>query len=588
MLLIYPGLFKSNTVYYHPIDLLMYDAQNKYIQYMEGAAQSKSLSEAVRSYQMRYGEHPPPGFDIWFDFAQKKSVTIIDEYDQIHHDLLPFRAMAPAKLREHTWEMVSNPWNEVSGISIRDGKASVQKNVLPTHRWMLEGVLKIIEKFSEHLPDMDLAFNLNDESRTALTYKNRQAIEEQAKKVDFKGKKAFSVGRANGWRDVPAEPTSETIFENWSFKNTFAEWAARTCPYDSAARRAVRPLFRSQLCLGCVADHDLGQFVSNWTLAADPCHQPDLMNLHGFFLSPAAFKATHELRPIFSQSKAPGFNDILYPSAWNYVEKVTYAPTNDSDGEQNIFPDPPFALKKDVLFWRGATSEGVSAGLGAWRGMTRQRVVHMANNLTTSEHDEMTLLLPDQRHSDRFTYVRIPGRSLQDLDLRSDIHIVDGIARCGGRDCDDQATELGLVKPEDFQSHWSYKYLIDLDGAGFSGRFLAFLRSRSLPFKAALFREWYDSRLVPWVHFVPLDLRLHGLWSTLAYFSGVRGTDTVGRRWNWAGHAREASLIAESGREWSQKVLRKEDMETYFFRLLLEWARLTDDNRDNLGFVMDT
>jgi hypothetical protein len=25
-------------------------------------------------------------------------------------------------------------------------------------------------------------------------------------------------------------------------------------------------------------------------------------------------------------------------------------------------------------------------------------------------------------------------------------------------------------------------------------------------------------------------------------------------------------------------------MEVYFFRLLLEWGRLTDDNRDNIGF----
>jgi hypothetical protein len=33
-------------------------------------------------------------------------------------------------------------------------------------------------------------------------------------------------------------------------------------------------------------------------------------------------------------------------------------------------------------------------------------------------------------------------------------------------------------------------------------------------------------------------------------------------------------------------VLRKEDMEIYFFRLLLEWGRLTDDRRDQIGFGM--
>ena len=121
---------------------------------------------------------------------------------------------------------------------------------------------------------------------------------------------------------------------------------------------------------------------------------------------------------------------------------------------------------------------------------------------------------------------------------------------------------------------------MDVDGAGFSGRFLPFLQSKSLPFKAALFREWYDSRITAWKHFVPIDLRLHGLWSTLGYFGGGWGDSSEDKG------LREAEKIAEGGREWAGKVLRKEDMEIYFFRLLLEWGRLTDDRRDEIGFEM--
>lgn len=51
-------------------------------------------------------------------------------------------------------------------------------------------------------------------------------------------------------------------------------------------------------------------------------------------------------------------------------------------------------------------------------------------------------------------------------------------------------------------------------------------------------------------------------------------------------HHDEGERIAEQGREWAQKVLRKEDMEIYFFRLLLEWGRLTDDDRDTIGFMI--
>jgi hypothetical protein len=183
----------------------------------------------------------------------------------------------------------------------------------------------------------------------------------------------------------------------------------------------------------------------------------------------------------------------------------------------------------------------------------------------------------------------IPGNQVSNLGLDTDIAIVNHIARCGGvglHDCTDQANEFNLVPASDFQSHWSYRYLFDLDGAGFSGRFLPFLQSRSLPFKTALFREWYDSRITAWKHFVPIDGRLHAVYSTLAYFAGVNGKLPNGKAIVWQGHEKEGEKIAEEGRKWAAKVLRKEDMEIYFFRLLLEWGRLTDDRREELGFEM--
>ena len=221
--------------------------------------------------------------------------------------------------------------------------------------------------------------------------------------------------------------------------------------------------------------------------------------------------------------------------------------------------------------------------------MTRQRLVHLANNVTSHPHDQLPILLPDA--SGKYTYKMIPGPSIRGLGLNTDIRVVDHIARCGGvglHDCSDQEHEFepSYIKPSDFQAHWKYKYLFDLDGAGFSGRFLPFLQSRSLPFKTALFREWYDSRITAWKHFVPQDSRLQGFWSTFAYFAGVNGVLPNGRKVVWDGHQKEAEEIAEEGRKWGAKVLRKEDMEVYFFRLLLEWGRITDDNRDDLGFEL--
>jgi hypothetical protein len=47
-----------------------------------------------------------------------------------------------------------------------------------------------------------------------------------------------------------------------------------------------------------------------------------------------------------------------------------------------------------------------------------------------------------------------------------------------------------------------------------------------------------------------------------------------------------AKKIAEQGRDWTRKALRKEDMQIYMFRLLLEWGRITHDEREHLGFIM--
>ncbi|KIW83920.1 hypothetical protein Z517_03166 [Fonsecaea pedrosoi CBS 271.37] len=587
---IFPAWLKKDYVHFHPIDMLMYDATLHHNKYLESVGSTSSLAEAVAGYKQRYNRNPPPGFDTWFEYAKNRSVLIVDEYDQIYHDLLPFRAILPVDLRSQTWKMVSNPWNEISGITIRDGEAKVQENVLPTHRWMLEGVAVLINSFARYLPDMDLAFNLNDESRVAVPYEQLRYFQEQGRAQDKSGNSSWSADRASGWLPVPEKEYTETIFRDNSWRNSFHSFGSVSCPPSSLARASPHLASQSHLCGSCVTPHSLGQFVGNWSDAADVCHQPDLARLHGFYLSPAAFKTSYQLMPVFSQSKPHGYSDILYPSAWNYMDKAIYAPsepkgTPGEEGYHPGFPDPPFGEKENVLFWRGATSEGVSSNSGAWRGMTRQRFVHMANNLTNHPHDAATVLLPSPADHSKYQYQTIRGGDVKKLGLKTDIAIVDFIARCGGKDCTDQEREFNLVRPTDFQAHWRYRFLFDLDGAGFSGRFLPFLHSRSLPFKTALFREWYDSRLTAWLHFVPQDLRLHGVWSTLAYFGGVNGTMFGHKIW-WKPHVKEAEMIAEAGREWASKVLRKEDMEAYFFRLLLEWARLTDDNRDELGFVV--
>ncbi|EON64250.1 hypothetical protein W97_03481 [Coniosporium apollinis CBS 100218] len=565
----------SGRVNFHPIDLLIYEGKVQHTAWLSQASASNSFFTASRKYKQRYHQPPPPNFNKWYEYASSRSAVVTDDFDNVYDDLLPFWSLSPSEIRRYTWDILSQSNNGVGGISIRDGKVDVLPGTPGTHRWMLDGAIRIIENFVEWLPDMDLALNLNDEPRVAVPYRDIEKMRRKGRQPRLVGANKitkFSDNRAGGWAPVTEEQFPDTNFEMLSFQRTFYEYGSVGCPPSSPARRQ-RLWDTSQLCMTCTYPHSLGQFVSNWTLSGDVCHQPDLADLHGLYLSPAAFQGSHKLFPIFSQSKAGGFNDIRFPSPWNYMDKVAYAPNE-------VYPDPSFRDKKVSLFWRGVTSEGVSPGTGVWKGMSRQRLVHLASNPTAPQH----VLLPVSEGAKQFAYTPVAPSELKKL-LSTDVHFVDPIVRCGGRDCADQAAEFGFGDKVDFQEHWGYKFLFDADGAGFSGRFLPFLQSRSLPFKSALFREWWEGRLTPWLHFVPVDLRMHGLWSTLAYFAGVDGL-VGGRKVKWEPKGREAEMIAEEGREWAGKVLRKEDMEIYFFRLLLEWGRLTDDRRDELGMYI--
>ncbi|KAJ9245939.1 CAZyme family GT90 [Paecilomyces variotii] len=565
---------QRNRAMLHPIDLLIFDGRNHHEKFLSQARVSNNLQEAVIEYRHRYKQHPPPGFDRWYHYATSRSSLVIEDFDQIHQDLLPFRALSSQRLRELTHQVATNPFNDVGAIIIRNGTARVQEGIKPTHAWMVEGAAKIIEPFSEYLPDMDLVFNLNDEPRIAVPYDTITRMRDAGRSVEAPPEdqvlNGWSIDRSDGWAPVePADQTQETPFvdRSWS-DDVFDDPVSLVCPSSSKARRD-RVWDRRNICLSCIRPHSLGQFVSDWDRAADICHQPDLAYLHGFFLSAASLKVSQELLPVFSQSSVRGFNDILFPSPWNYVDKVKYQPSEDH-------PDVPYLDKENTLFWIGATSEGVGLG-GRWQGMARQRFTHLINNNTLNK---VSVMLPAAKQG-TYNYKILDGRAPQQkLGLNASVHIAERIVRCG--DCDTQAEEFHTVDKVDFQEHWRYRYLFDLDGAAFSGRFLPFLQSNSLPFKTALFRQWFDSRISAWRHFVPQDLRLHDVWSTLAYFAGVRnGEDVV-----MPPHDREALWIAEEGRKWAAQAIRKEDMEIYFFRLLLEWGRLTDDRRDELGFKL--
>lgn len=275
---------------------------------------------------------------------------MIDEYDSIDRDLHPFFKISPQDLRYYTKLIIQDRWYDATGISIRDGKAAISSDshVNDDHRWMMERLVDMIGTFSQWLPDMDMAFNINDECRIAVPWHDTQSTFSESARPPTSPSNNFSPHRTAQWSSLSNDLKGK-IMSDISWQPIFHSHGTLHCPLGSRAKG--RHWDRSRHCSMCASEHSFGPFP-NWTQMSDICHQPDLAELHGFYTSPSAFKSTgSRLLPLFSQSKAPGFHDILYPSAWNWASKATYRPSEE-------FPDVPFANKNESIFWRGSTSEG--------------------------------------------------------------------------------------------------------------------------------------------------------------------------------------------------------------------------------------
>jgi hypothetical protein len=97
-----------------------------------------------------------------------------------------------------------------------------------------------------------------------------------------------------------------------------------------------------------------------------------------------------------------------------------------------------------------------------------------------------------------------------------------------------------------------------MDGNALSGRFYALLKSRSLPLKLAYYREWHSARLFPWKYYVPVSSGTEEYAELLRYFEQEDARKQISKN------------LALEGRDWANKVVRREDMQVYMFRLLLE------------------
>lgn len=371
----------------------------------------------------------------------------------------------------------------------------------------------------------------------------------------------------------------------WRYADILAEpyWkiAARGCHPNSTARdsQVITDFSHTPtISMSLARPHLYKGFVENHTLSADFCHQPDLQALHGALIEPLTIAASKTLWPLFGGSKLPTNNEILLPAPmyWNNEERF-------SGGDDH---GAPWAEKLNKVIWRGVATGGKNRE-NNWRGFQRHRFVAMINGTQVERAEDWieqppNWAMPTTQYNIASQEEGVMGEWVKSW---SDAAFVDLNCEVPEENATCFYTDpyFKVTKGMKMADQFSNKFLPDIDGNSFSGRYRGFLMSTSLPIKATIFREWHDSRLFPWVHFVPMDNRFMDFYGIMQYFLGYEGEDGL----KIESHDAEAAKIAAVGQEWANKVLRKEDMAIYVLRLLLEYARLNHDNRDVLGYVDD-
>ena len=141
------------------------------------------------------------------------------------------------------------------------------------------------------------------------------------------------------------------------------------------------------------------------------------------------------------------------------------------------------------------------------------------------------------------------------------------IIQCDDAACDEENQFFQPGQRENQTSLYKSRFVFDLDGNSFSGRYYSLLSSRSLVLKQTIFQEWHDDRLFPWVHYVPISMSMEELPEVVRYLALSKAGGAL------------AKQIADEGRQWRQRALRREDFGIYWFRLILEYARLMDRRR---------
>lgn len=474
--------------------------------------QSRTVDQAIRRYKQKYHREPPQGFSHWVEYALANKSPIIDDYDQLEADLEPLRHVSPHILKARIYSGMNQ--GSVRLAEIKDGKVTMGNDEFGPVPKRAIAATALIEPIAKYLPDMEWLMNWGD----------RHVVRGHASRADLKSEK------------VVLSPFSPEIAETV---------LTSQCPKNTLANTSIsedRPSL------------DVCRNTSNSALTRE----------HGVFHSKAdGFKAS---LPVISVGKFSTFEDILAP--WCYGEYGYIIHENDQI--------PSFQSKEPTLYWRGGTNGLTPTKIDNWQYNHRARILlrlaqmqeKLADKLTYKETES----IESQLSSIGYNLPSLTNSQTEALGRLTSKNFNAGRARGNlfpDREIRDYPTEtsliesaLGRLEENDRTVAFNYRFLLDMDGLGVSCRFYRLMGSGGVVFKQTQWAEWHDDRLVPYVHYIPIDLDANQIPAFMDMMINTDIGSTI------------ANKIGDEAKRWITTGLRKIDLTVLYYRLLLELAQI--------------
>ncbi|KAG8865280.1 Glycosyltransferase Family 90 domain containing protein [Tulasnella sp. 330] len=513
----------------HPIYELIRESEKRWQEKLAKA--STTLDDAVLEYFRRYHRAPPKGFEHWWNYVQIHEVQLPDEYDQIFHDIEPFWGMDPAHVieQQQIWEHDDRVGSYT--IAVEDGQVYLANDTMKEGEAKIgstraNGQVDILREVAPWLPDLRATYTAHDVPFQFLGYDMRSEARDMAAMNEYIDPTMDFESKHRGW-SYACPATSPIVTHNFNERpNSSSLW-------DQSKT-----------------------FIWDHSKSMDPCLHPQHTYLNGFLKQ-------YGIGPVPSKSMVPAF---AISTTHLHADILTVAPEMWTE---NVGIDPVWSKKKhNTLLWRGRNT-GVDFNGDGWNISQRIRLVEAMN-----QREGYLEVLQSTLHPRDIVGPALNVSRADLNDVLMDVGFAGKAIQCPPEMCKLVEEQYVYKEKTSIQDANEWKYILDVDGNGWSARFKRLMTTNSLIFKSTIFPEWFTDRVQPWVHFVPVKVDYTDLYDILYFFHGTHdGT---------AAHDGLAEKIATAGKEWSLKYWRKEDMVAYM--LMLEYARVMSYDREEASF----